>query len=47
MRDDDGRALLFDLDMAINKTNQAIPEHEAVVALTVGYHNLLRAWADA
>ncbi len=47
VRDDGRRALLFDLDMAINQVNQALPEHGAVVALTSCYHNLLRQWADA
>jgi PKHD-type hydroxylase len=46
VRDDGRRALLFDLDMAINQTNQAIPNHPAVVALTSCYHNLLRGWAE-
>jgi PKHD-type hydroxylase len=47
VRDDGRRALLFDLDMAINQVNQALPEHAAVVALTSCYHNLLRHWGDA
>ena len=47
VRDDGHRTLLFDLDMAINRVNQALPGHESVVALTSVYHNLLRGWADA
>jgi PKHD-type hydroxylase len=47
VRDDGRRALLFDLDMAIDQVNQALPAHGAVVALTSCYHNLLRQWADA
>jgi PKHD-type hydroxylase len=47
VRDDGRRALLFDLDMAINQVGQALPDHAAVVALTSCYHNLLRQWADA
>ncbi len=47
VRDEGARSLLFDLDMAINRVNQAIPDHPAVVALTHCYHNLLRRWADA
>jgi PKHD-type hydroxylase len=47
VRDDGERALLFDLDMAINRVNQAVPDHPSVVALTTCYHNLLRRWADA
>ena len=46
IRDDGQRTLLFDLDMAINKVNQAIPNHGAVVELTNCYHNLLRRFAE-
>jgi PKHD-type hydroxylase len=46
VRDDGRRALLFDLDMAINQANQAIPNHASIVALTSCYHNLLRGWAE-
>jgi PKHD-type hydroxylase len=47
VRDDGRRSLLFDLDMAINQVNQALPDHAGVVALTSCYHNLLHQWADA
>jgi PKHD-type hydroxylase len=47
VRDDGERALLFDLDLAINRVNQAVPDHPSVVALTSCYHNLLRRWADS
>jgi PKHD-type hydroxylase len=47
VRDDGERALLFDLDMAINAVNRAAPDHPGVVALTSCYHNLLRRWAHA
>jgi PKHD-type hydroxylase len=46
VRDDGQRALLFDLDVAINKVNQALPNHGAVVELTNCYHNLLRRFAE-
>ena len=46
MRDDGARALLFDLDVAINQINEAVPDHKGVVALTSCYHNLLRRWTD-
>jgi PKHD-type hydroxylase len=46
VRDDGSRTLLFDLDMAINKVNQALPNHGAVVELTNSYHNLLRRFAE-
>ena len=46
VRDDGTRTLLFDLDMAINKVNQVIPNNSAVVELTKCYHNLLRRFAE-
>lgn len=46
VRDDGMRTLLFDLDMAINKVNQALPNNGAVVELTNCYHNLLRRFAE-
>jgi PKHD-type hydroxylase len=46
VRDEKHRRLLFELDMAINQVNQALPNHAAVVALTNCYHNLLRRDAD-
>ena len=46
VRDDGHRTLLFDLDMAINKVNQALPNHGGVVELTNCYHNLLRRFAE-
>ena len=46
VRDDGNRTLLFDLYMAINKVNQAMPNHSGVVELTNCYHNLLRRFAE-
>jgi PKHD-type hydroxylase len=46
VRDESHRRLLFELDMAINQVNQALPNHAAVVALTNCYHNLLRRDAE-
>jgi len=46
VRDDSQRALLFDLDMAIQRIAQDAPEHPSAVQLTGVYHNLLRRWAD-
>jgi PKHD-type hydroxylase len=46
VRDDGQRTLLFDLDMAINQVNQALPNHAGVVSLTNCYHNLLRCFAE-
>jgi PKHD-type hydroxylase len=47
VRDDAGRSLLFDLDMAIQRLNRDNPDHPSAVRLTGVYHNLLRRWADA
>lgn len=46
IRDDGHRTLLFDLDSAIQKVNQSLPNHASAVQLTGIYHNLLRRWAD-
>ena len=46
VRDDGQRTLLFDLDTAIQRLNQDVPEHPSAVQLTGVYHNLLRRWAD-
>jgi PKHD-type hydroxylase len=46
VREDAERALLFDMDMAIIRLRRQVGEHEAVVALTGIYHNLLRRWAS-
>ncbi len=46
VRDEGHRRLLFDLDIAIQQVNQALPNHPAVVALTNCYHNLLRRAAE-
>jgi tetratricopeptide (TPR) repeat protein len=37
VREDSHRTLLFDLDMAINKVNQTVPNHPVSVALTCCY----------
>jgi PKHD-type hydroxylase len=46
VRDDSQRTLLFDLDMAIQRISQDMPEHPSAVQLTGVYHNLLRRWAE-
>jgi PKHD-type hydroxylase len=46
VRDDGQRALLFDLDSAIQRVNMETPNHPASVQLTGVYHNLLRHWAQ-
>jgi PKHD-type hydroxylase len=47
IRDDGRRALLYDLDTAIQQLTPAGPPDPALVRLTGVYHNLLRQWADA
>ena len=47
VRDDGARTLLFDLDTAIQRVSQDLPDHPGAVQLTAVYHNLLRRWADA
>ena len=46
IRDDGDRTLLFDLDMAIQRLNQDVPDHPSALPLTGVYHNLLRKWAE-
>lgn len=46
IRDDGERTLLFDLDVAIQRLMDDVPDHRSVVELTSLYHNLLRRWAD-
>jgi PKHD-type hydroxylase len=46
VRSEQQRALLFDLDGAIQRLGGALPGDEGVVKLTGVYHNLLRLWAD-
>ncbi|MCB1671774.1 MAG: Fe2+-dependent dioxygenase [Gammaproteobacteria bacterium] len=46
VRDDGQRTLLFDLDMSIHRLRQQLGDHEAIVAQTGIYHNLLRRWAN-
>ena len=46
VRDVGQRALLFDLDTAIQQLNPTVPGNPALVMLTGCYHNLLRQWAE-
>jgi PKHD-type hydroxylase len=46
VRDDARRSTLFDLDMAIQRLNQDMPDHPSAVQFTGVYHNLLRQWAE-
>jgi PKHD-type hydroxylase len=46
VREDSQRALLFDLDTAIQRLARAEAEPTALVQVTGVYHNLLRRWAS-
>ena len=46
VREDAQRALLFEMDTAIQRLNQDVPDHPSLIQLTGTYHNLLRRWVD-
>lgn len=46
VRDDTRRALLFEMDRAIQQLATDAPDHPSTVSLTGVYHNLLRQWAE-
>jgi PKHD-type hydroxylase len=46
VRDDARRALLFDMDVAIQRLGAEQATHPSVIQLTGVYHNLLRQWAE-
>jgi len=46
VRDDAQRALLFDLDNAIQRLNQTDADADARRTLVGTYHNLIRLWSD-
>jgi PKHD-type hydroxylase len=46
IRDDAQRAMLLDLDNAIQKLAADHPDHPSALPLTGVYHNLLRQWAE-
>jgi PKHD-type hydroxylase len=46
VRSDGQRALLFELDTAIQQLSGTLPDSPAVAQLFNVYHNLLRQWAD-
>jgi PKHD-type hydroxylase len=47
VRDVTQRAILFELDGAIQRLAKDVPQHAALVDLAGVYHNLLRGWADS
>ncbi|BAN50194.1 Fe2+-dependent dioxygenase [Metapseudomonas resinovorans] len=46
VREDSQRALLFEMDQAIQSLARDVPGHSALLQLTGNYHNLLRRWAE-
>jgi PKHD-type hydroxylase len=46
IRDDSQRALLFDLDRAVQRLNASNADEPARIQLTGCYHNLLRMWSE-
>lgn len=46
IRDNTQRALLFDMDTAIQRLGAETPTHPSVVQLTGVYHNLRRLWGE-
>jgi len=46
VRDNHQRAMLFDMDIAIQRLGAEQPGHPSVVQLTGVYHNLIRTWAE-
>ncbi|RZL62705.1 MAG: Fe2+-dependent dioxygenase [Variovorax sp.] len=46
VRDNQQRAMLFELDQSIQKLRGRLGECEETVALTGHYHNLLRLWSE-
>ena len=46
VRNDQQRAMLFELDQNIQKLRARLVESEETVALTGHYHNLLRLWSE-
>ncbi len=46
IREDTQRALLFEMDVAIQRLGIDHPDHTSITQLTGVYHNLLRHWAE-
>jgi len=46
IRDNTQRAMLFDMDVAIQRLGAENPTHPSVIQLTGVYHNLLRQWVE-
>lgn len=46
VREDSQRALLFEMDSAIQQLTLDLPDHPSLIQLTGTYHNLLRRWVE-
>jgi PKHD-type hydroxylase len=46
VREDSQRALLFEMDNAIQSLTRDLPDHPSLIQLTGTYHNLLRRWVE-
>ena len=47
VRDDGRRRLLFEMDMAIIRLRQSLPDdHPGILGITATYHNLMRQWCE-
>ncbi|MDB6047570.1 MAG: Fe(II)-dependent oxygenase [Pseudomonas sp.] len=46
VREDSQRALLFEMDAALQQLTQDLPDHPSLIQLTGTYHNLLRRWVE-
>ena len=46
VRDDGQRTLLYELDTAVQRLAQDVPDHPSTLQLTGVYHNLIRRWAE-
>jgi PKHD-type hydroxylase len=46
VREDSQRALLFEMDNAIQQLTRDVPDHPSLIQLTGTYHNLLRRWVE-
>ncbi len=46
VREDSQRALLFEMDTAIQQLTLDVPDHPSLIQLTGTYHNLLRRWVE-
>jgi len=46
VRSAEHRAMLFNLDLLVQRVRSVLADDPCVIGLTGHYHNLLRQWAD-